>query len=69
MSTTAAVKSAPKAAKPAEVRAWANEKGLPIGVRGRISDEVRDAYNRSKRGRTVYVGSQAKTRLDIELSA
>ena len=63
MSTS--TKSAPKPALPADVRAWANEKGLPIGVRGRISDEVRDAYNRSKRGRTVYVGSQAATRLDL----
>jgi hypothetical protein len=54
-----------KPALPAEVRSWAIDKGIPVGVRGRISDEVRDAFNRSKRGRKVYVGSQAATRLTL----
>lgn len=55
----------PTPALPAEVRAWANANGFDIGVRGRISDDVRDRFNRAKRGRKVYVGSHPETQREL----
>jgi hypothetical protein len=37
-----------KAATNAEIRAWAKENGIPVGDRGNIKSEIREAYTKAK---------------------
>jgi len=65
MSTATKVRKARKLATPDEVRAWGIENGFEVGTRGRLSDELRDAFNKAKRGGKAYAGSHPETQLVI----
>ena len=45
--TTAAGRKSKFKAQPQDVRAWAKDKGLTVGERGRFSAAVRDAYGQA----------------------
>lgn len=40
----------------ADVRAWAREKGLDIGSRGKIPASVREAFNARRKPENQYAG-------------
>lgn len=48
----------------ADVRAWAREKGLDIGSRGRIPASVREAFNARRKPDNQYTGWVPGTDLD-----
>lgn len=41
-------KTPPSGTKPAEIRAWAQQNGYDVPERGRIPQEIRDAYEANK---------------------
>lgn len=50
-----------KPATTAEVRAWAARKGLPVGSRGHMPQDVYDRFNRAHRAK-VAVNNNPSTR-------
>ena len=42
-----AAKSIKVSASPADVRTWADEQGIPVGKRGKFSDDLIRAYNKA----------------------
>lgn len=69
MSTATLTRKAKRAANANEVRLWALENGIEVGTRGRISDEVRDAFNKAKKGSMAYIGSIPGRKLTLTLAA
>jgi len=67
--TKPATRKAKREATPDEVRSWAVANGVPIGTRGRISDEVRDQFNTAKKGSMAYIGSIPGRKLKLTLAA
>lgn len=44
-----------------DVRAWAKEKGVEVGTRGRFSAEVQEAFNKDNRGVMRYTPGNVAT--------